>query len=151
MPLPYLLLLAIAAASAIAIQRLWASRTALVESLAIARREEAESRAQALPDAITGLKNRVAFINELDAIVAAGRQVDVAVLFLDLDRFKEVNDSLGHKVGDGLLQVVAQRLAGVIGAKDTLARIGGDEFAAIIRIEPSRPVGDVAAAMVEAV
>ena len=151
MYLPFLLLLVITACSAAALYRLWTTRAALAERLATVERLEAASRAQALTCPVTGLKNRVAFTQELEAIVQAGRHREIAVLFLDLDRFKEVNDSLGHKVGDGLLDAVGQRLAGVIGPEDTLARIGGDEFAAIILLEPSRPIHDVAAAMVEIV
>ncbi|TFI59083.1 EAL domain-containing protein [Sphingomonas parva] len=149
--LPYLLLLVITACAAAAIHRLRASRRVLEERLVTVEKMEAESRARALTDPITGLKNRIAFTEELEAVVQAGRHTGVAVLFLDLDRFKEVNDSLGHKVGDGLLNAVAQRLTGVIGPKDTLARIGGDEFAAIIRLDPTRSVQDMAAAMVETV
>ena len=151
MPPAILLLIAVVFGATIAIYRLWTSRASLAEKLALAERLEAESRAQALTDPITGLRNRVAFTRELDTIVSEGRHTEIAVLFLDLDRFKEVNDSLGHKVGDGLLKAVAERLTRVVGTTDMLARIGGDEFAAIIRISPSRALEDVAAAMVEAV
>jgi diguanylate cyclase (GGDEF)-like protein len=148
---PYLLLVLTCAAAAAAVYRLWRSRAALQGRVGELEKLEAESRLQAYTDAITGLKNRIAFSHDLEAIIAAGRQSEIAVLFLDLDRFKEVNDSLGHKVGDGLLKAVAGRLEGVIGPEDTLARIGGDEFAAIIKMEPSRPIEDVAVAMVETV
>ena len=146
-----MLLAATVAGFALAVYRLWASRAVLAEKLAVSQQREAESRVQAMTDPVTGLRNRVAFTQELETIVCEGRQTQIAVMFLDLDRFKEVNDSLGHKIGDGLLKAVAKRLAKILGPSDMLARIGGDEFAAIVRVGPSRSVDDVAAAIVEAV
>jgi diguanylate cyclase (GGDEF)-like protein len=112
---------------------------------------ELELQKAATTDSVTGLKNRVAFSRDLEALLEHGGHGEVAVLFLDLDRFKEVNDTLGHKVGDGLLKGVAMRLRELLPEGDTLARIGGDEFAAIVRIDPARPVDDLAIAIVEAV
>ncbi|MDQ1517487.1 MAG: hypothetical protein QOE80_3317 [Actinomycetota bacterium] len=85
---------------------------------------------QALHDPLTGLPNRVLFLNRLNhALSRNERQRNrLAVLFLDLDGFKHVNDSLGHDVGDALLVAVARRLGGVLRPGDTLARFGGDEF-----------------------
>ena len=73
------------------------------------------------------------------------------MLFLDLDRFKEVNDTLGHKVGDGLLKGVADRLRDLMPPETVLARIGGDEFAAILKTSPIRPIDDLAIAIVESI
>lgn len=84
-------------------------------------------------DPLTGLANRAKFTAGLEEELARGSGSDIAVLLLDLDLFKEVNDTLGHPVGDALLQAVAERLRGEIGKDDILARLGGDEFALIHR------------------
>ena len=89
----------------------------------------------ALHDALTGLANRVLFIERLErAISLANRNEDYlfAVLFLDLDRFKVINDSLGHVVGDQLLIAIARRLETCLRSGDTIARLGGDEFAILL-------------------
>ncbi len=82
-------------------------------------------------DTLTDLPNRSLFVERLDAELAtSGRDSEpVAVLIMDLDRFKEVNDTLGHNIGDQLLQQVAFRLRGALRRTDTIARLGGDEFA----------------------
>ncbi len=91
---------------------------------------EDELAHQALHDPLTGLPNRALLMDRLDQAAArALRQpVPLTVLFLDLDRFKVVNDGLGHSAGDELLQVVARRLADAVRPGDTVARFGGDEF-----------------------
>ena len=88
---------------------------------------------QANHDALTGLPNRLLLAERLQSALhnsdASGR--GVAVAFIDLDRFKQINDTLGHTVGDAVLQQIARRLAACLDSEDTLARMGGDEFMAI--------------------
>lgn len=96
---------------------------------------EEQLRRGALYDAVTGLPNRRLFVERLDAAVhrAARRPgARYAVVFMDLDGFKLVNDSLGHLVGDQLLTVVAERLSATLRTSDTAARFGGDEFAVLL-------------------
>ncbi|MCW8945290.1 MAG: EAL domain-containing protein [Sedimenticola sp.] len=98
------------------------------------RENEAQLRHQAHHDALTGLPNRVLFHDRLDHAMRKAHRVNrlVAVLFLDLDRFKNINDGLGHDVGDGMLKEVAVRLQKAIRGDDTVARLGGDEFVIIL-------------------
>jgi diguanylate cyclase (GGDEF)-like protein/PAS domain S-box-containing protein len=96
--------------------------------------EEAHIRHQATHDALTGLPNRVLFADRLrQAVLTAQREkTRLAVLYFDLDKFKPVNDTHGHAVGDALLISVAQRVSGSLRESDTLARLGGDEFAVLL-------------------
>ncbi|HET6208903.1 MAG TPA: EAL domain-containing protein, partial [Jatrophihabitans sp.] len=98
------------------------------------RKLEQELRAQAFSDPLTPLPNRSYFIGQLTAALASASrpQTSVAVLLLDLDDFKTVNDSLGHVVGDGLLIAVADRLRGCLRVGDIAARLGGDEFVVLL-------------------
>jgi diguanylate cyclase (GGDEF)-like protein len=113
----------------------------------ITERRRVEQRIQHMAhhDALTGLPNRVLFAERLAGMVEQlGRTPDVvAVLCLDLDQFKEVNDTLGHPAGDALLRQVAGRLQGEVRPADTLSRLGGDEFAVILN--GLRDPGDAAA------
>ena len=85
---------------------------------------------QAHHDSLTGLPNRKLFDNKLEDAIENSKQNSskVALLFIDLDHFKEINDSYGHKMGDEVLKIVTQKLSNIIRDKDTLARLGGDEF-----------------------
>jgi diguanylate cyclase (GGDEF)-like protein len=94
------------------------------------RQQAAQARHQSMHDALTGLPNRLLFHERLDERLADDGSA--AVLLLDLDRFKEVNDTLGHENGDALLCEVGRRLGTVLRAGDLVARLGGDEFAILL-------------------
>ncbi|MBT9598018.1 MAG: EAL domain-containing protein [Vitreoscilla sp.] len=108
----------------------------IVTSIDISDRKKSEERIQYLAhhDVLTGLPNRALCVERLRLALLqaqrAGQQV--AVLFIDLDRFKDINDSLGHHVGDGLLRSVARRLSDTVRAVDTVSRLGGDEFVVVL-------------------
>lgn len=107
-------------------------RTRIAEALQQSREEIAKA---AYYDSLTEIPNRAYLIERLDLLIKLG--IDIAnsyyVLFLDLSRFKNINDSLGHSVGDKLLTAVAQRLTSILPDENTVARIGGDEFAVILK------------------
>ena len=107
----------------------------LIRDITERKTAEQQIEYQAYHDALTGLANRRLFQEHLSlALALAGRhQRLVAVLFLDLDHFKLINDSLGHTVGDELLKQVARRLKNVLHDGDTVARVGGDEFTIVIQ------------------
>jgi diguanylate cyclase (GGDEF)-like protein/PAS domain S-box-containing protein len=107
--------------------------SAIARDITERKRAEATLEHQALHDSLTGLPNRTLLRDRLEQAIRHGRRDRsvFAFLLLDLDRFKEVNDTLGHQVGDQLLQEVASRIEGALRESDTVARLGGDEFAVI--------------------
>jgi diguanylate cyclase (GGDEF)-like protein len=98
------------------------------------RANEAEVRYQAYHDSLTGLPNRASFAERMQEALRRAKRARhlVGLLFLDLDRFKVINDSLGHSVGDGLLQLTAKRLQAHVRESDMAFRMGGDEFTVIL-------------------
>ncbi len=116
------------------------------------RKMDEEIRHMAYHDALTGLPNRRLFNSLLTHEVAQSRRHDkkMAIFFLDLDRFKDINDTLGHDAGDELLKEVAERLKATVRACDTIARIGGDEFNIILAdIDHVEVIADIAQKIVE--
>ena len=102
----------------------------VLEDVSERQRHEAELAFQASHDELTGLLTRSALLAGLERMIAAHADAPLAVLYLDINNFKLINDSLGHEVGDAVLQVVAQRLREQVGA-DRLGRMGGNEFMAV--------------------
>ena len=115
------------------------------------RREAAERQQQAQHDALTGLPNRLLFTERLEqALVSAGPGERLAVMIIDLDGFKEINDTLGHHTGDGILREVAARLGPLGQGADVVARLGGDEFAFLLSRAPSdRSIADLATRLLD--
>lgn len=103
-------------------------------ALAMVAEKTGQLRHQALHDALTGLPNRVLAIDRADQMLARARRADqpIAVLYIDVDGFKHINDTFGHGVGDTFLKAVAARLETVVRAGDTAARLAGDEFVVLL-------------------
>ncbi len=113
----------------VSVGRVWSFR-----DMTLHRQLEQELRAQAFTDPLTPLANRTYFIQQVTAALVAGhrRENDLAVLLLDLDDFKTVNDSMGHIAGDTLLIAIAERLQGCLRVGDVAGRLGGDEFVVLL-------------------
>lgn len=104
----------------------------------------------AMHDTLTGLPNRSAFQDRLNQMVAGAGARPLAVLIMGIDRFKEINDALGHEVGDQLLRDVARKLIAVLGEDSGVARLGGDEFSAVLQDVDQARVRDYTARVREA-
>ncbi|WP_428034203.1 EAL domain-containing protein [Amphritea sp.] len=108
---------------------------------------------QAFHDSLTGLPNRATFDNNLSTAINYAEQRDeqLAIMFLDLDRFKDINDTLGHDMGDRLLVELSSRLSRCLRSSDTLARLGGDEFAVLAVNTSQDQAADIAAKLIRAI
>jgi diguanylate cyclase (GGDEF)-like protein len=121
---------------------------ATYEDVTERRQAEAKIMHMARHDALTNLPNRMLFKDKMEQALARGDQL--AVMFLDLDRFKGVNDSLGHSIGDALLCAVTARLQRVVADADTVARLGGDEFAIVQSKASPTGASELAAQIIDA-
>jgi diguanylate cyclase (GGDEF)-like protein/PAS domain S-box-containing protein len=126
---------------------------AVITDITAFREAEAHSRYLALHDSLSGLANRTLLNDEVDKALArmsrTGRRC--ALLYVDLDQFKDVNDRLGHHAGDELIREFANRLSALVRAGDTVARIGGDEFAILIsEVEGQEMVGSLCSRILDA-
>lgn len=111
-----------------------------------------QAERQAAHDALTGLPNRTNFDAQLGCALADRRSGPLALLMLDLDRFKQVNDTLGHEAGDTLIGAVARRLGDVVGPGAVIARLGGDEFAVLLPLrDRSTDATDLAARIIQSI
>jgi diguanylate cyclase (GGDEF)-like protein/PAS domain S-box-containing protein len=125
--------------------------TGIVRDVTQQKSLEAQLAHQAFHDSLTGLANRALFRDRVSQAVFRGsrRGVLPAVLFIDIDNFKSINDGISHQVGDGLLCAIARRLSEAIRTSDTCARVGGDEFAVLVEANGSGSVVSDAAHMAE--
>ncbi len=128
--------------------------TGRARALAMVRRKTQELHHQALHDGLTGLPNRALVLDRAERMLARARRepgLVAAALYVDIDRFKRVNDTYGHAAGDRLLQTVAQRLLEVVREQDTVGRLGGDEFVVLLEsTSPEAPPDVVAERMIQA-
>ena len=125
------------------VRRIWTSSLSLSQSLVRLGASEAQAQHLAFHDVLTGLPNRALVEDRLTQALAAALRHDrrVALLLLDLDRFKNINDTWGHHAGDELIREVARRLSEIARTSDTVGRIGGDEF--IIVMPDTETIGQV--------
>jgi diguanylate cyclase (GGDEF)-like protein len=108
--------------------------TSRARALLLVNERTGQLRFQAFHDSLTGLPNRALILDRMDSMLARARRdrVPVATMFLDIDDFKDINDTLGHEAGDELLAGVASRLTGILREADTVGRLGGDEFVVLV-------------------
>jgi len=136
-----LAVIAVALLTSVLDARLVARTTELARSLTLANQELTQLT---LHDILTGLPNRTLLADRIEQAIGKANEQDTcfALMFIDLDGFKPVNDAFGHHVGDQLLKAVAERLRGHLHSQDTLARIGGDEFVLLVELqEPGDAMG----------
>jgi len=129
-------------------------RRLIQHQFAAAEEQEQASRQAAFHDALTGLPNRALFDNRLEHGFAEAKRHGwtLAVMFVDLDQFKVVNDSFGHDAGDRILQAVARRLTENTRGEDTVSRHGGDEFLCLLmEVRDEKSVAMIAAKMIQAI
>lgn len=129
-------------------------RKKLEKKLSISKVEEKRARYMAYHDITTGLANRALFNERLDhALIQAERHNwSLAVMYMDLNKFKAINDTHGHDAGDKVLQIVGERLQGCVRAEDTISRIGGDEFLCLLlEVKNDSMVARVAELMIKRV
>ncbi|MBF8793905.1 EAL domain-containing protein [Pseudomonas monteilii] len=145
-----LAVLAVALLTSVLDARLEARTAALAHSLTLANQELTQL---ALHDTLTGLPNRTLLAERIEQSISkvAEQGGCFALMFIDLDGFKPVNDAFGHHVGDQLLKAVAARLRGHLHSQDTLARIGGDEFVLLVALDEPADAMDVAVKQVDLV
>jgi diguanylate cyclase (GGDEF)-like protein/PAS domain S-box-containing protein len=131
------------------------SGTILVTAVDVTERKKAEAAMHHMAhhDALTGLPNRSLFLQRIEFGLAEAARANsyLGVLFLDLDHFKDVNDTLGHPVGDELLVQVSQRLLNCARGSDTVARLGGDEFAILCNLKSPEQAAELAQRIVETI
>jgi diguanylate cyclase (GGDEF)-like protein len=117
------------------------------------QRQAEENRHQSLHDTLTGLPNRTLFHDRVQQALLTGRRegLRLAVMIMDVDRFKEINETLGHHNGDHLLRLIALRLKGTLRESDTIARLGGDEFGLLLpKVDPPGAAAQVARKVIKA-
>ncbi|WP_344761406.1 sensor domain-containing protein [Actimicrobium antarcticum] len=127
---------------------------AIMTDISDRKASEEQMRHMAEHDFLTGLPNRVLLLDRLQQAIAVAERnaIKLALLFLDLDRFKHINDSFGHHVGDKLLQAIAERLTKCVRAIDTVSRLGGDEFVImLVDVGRGEPISHIADNVLNAV
>src|SRR4029077_12227815 len=120
-------------------------------ALAMVAAKTAELEHQATHDPLTGLPNRSLVMDRATQLIARHTRTPelTAALFIDIDGFKDINDTMGHAAGDGLLRTMAERLQAVVRGQDTVGRISGDEFVVLFEANPNEPIEALADRIIE--